>query len=96
MAEKTTMRSGLERASGLSDDMIESVEAGRRAPVEAVRKFVNAIEEATAQRTDPSRRKNIIDAALNLADELSAAQVELIHSVASDAREALSKLHDEM
>ena len=48
MAEKTTVQSGLERASELSDDVIELVEAGRRAAVEAVRKFVNAIEEAIA------------------------------------------------
>jgi hypothetical protein len=79
----------------LSDDVLESVDAGRRAAVDAVRKFVSTLEEATAGHADPSRRKSVIDAALNLADELSAAQMELIHSIGRGAREALSKPDEE-
>ena len=46
---------------------------------------------ALTQHTDPSRRKTVIDAALNLADELSTTQMELLHSVAQSAGEALNK-----
>jgi hypothetical protein len=94
MAESTEQKTMAERASGLSDDVLESVDAGRRAAIEAMRKFVSTIEEATAQHADPSRRKTVIDAVLNFADELSATQMELLHSVTRIASETLNKQGD--
>ena len=59
-----------ERAADVSDEVLRSVESGQRAAIEAVRKFVGTVEEATARaRRRPSRRKTIIDAAVDLADE---------------------------
>ena len=58
--EKTTV---VERAAGLSDEVLESVEAGRRAAIEAVRKFVDTVDEVTPALVDASRRKTIVDAA---------------------------------
>ncbi len=78
-----------ERAADLSDEVLRSVESGRRAAIEAVRKFASTIEEATARHGDPSRRKTIIDAAVNFADELSTTQMELLHSVTRSASETL-------
>jgi hypothetical protein len=91
VAKSTEKQTVVERASGLSDEVLESVESGRRAAIEALRKFASTIEEAIAQHSDPSRRKTIIDAALNLADELCTTQMELLHSVARSASETLSK-----
>jgi hypothetical protein len=91
MADSTEKQTVVERASGLSDEMLESVDAGRQAAIEALRKFASAIEEATAQHGDPSRRKTIIDSVLNFADELSTTQMELLHSVARSASETLNK-----
>ena len=91
MAESTEKRNVAERASGLSDEVLESVDAGRRAAIEAVRKFASTIEEATAQHGDPSRRKTVIDAALNFADELSTTQMELLHSITRSVSETLHK-----
>ena len=51
---------------GLSDEVLESVNAGREAAVEAVHKFANILEEATSQEGDPSRRKTLIEAARQL------------------------------
>ena len=51
----------------LSDEVLESVETGRMAAIEAVRKFV---DEVTPVLADQSRRKTVIDAALDLAEEL--------------------------
>lgn len=65
------------RWAELSDDILESVEAGRKKALDAVRAFVNEISPAI---TDKSQRKGVIDAALNLAEELSTARIEFLRS----------------
>jgi len=56
-----------------------------------MRKFVSTIEEATAQHGDPARRKTVIDAVLNFADELSSTQMELLHSITRSASGTLKQ-----
>jgi hypothetical protein len=93
MADSADKQTVLERVAGLSDGVLESVNAGREAAVEAVHKFANTLEEAASQEADLSRRKTLIEAAVNLADELSAAQMELLHSITRSTTSALrSKL----
>ena len=79
----------VERAAELSDDVLESVEAGRKTAIEALRKFIAAVEEATPALVDPSRRKVVIDAALDLAEEISAARIEFLRTVVRNAAETL-------
>jgi hypothetical protein len=55
-----------------------------------VRKFVSTLEEATPALADPWRRKTALNAALDLADELSSALMSLQHSIVRSASEALS------
>ncbi len=86
---ETPQKTVVERAAGLSDDVLESVEAGRKAGIEAVRKFITALEQATPALVDPSRRKGVIDAALDLAEELSAARIEFLRSVVRSAAETV-------
>ena len=69
--------------------------AGRQAAVAAIHKFAGTLEEATSQERDPSRRKTLIEAAVNLADELSAAQMELWHSVTRSTTSAIRSGLDE-
>ena len=69
--------------------MLESVDAGRREAIEAVRKFVSTLEEETPALVDPSLRKALIDAGLDLANELSSALMELLRSVMRSAGEAV-------
>jgi hypothetical protein len=90
MTESTEKQTVMERASGLSDDVLESVDAGRRAVIEAVRKFVSTFEEESPTLVDPARRKALTDAGLELADGLSTALMELLRSVRRSAGEALS------
>ena len=90
MTESTEKETLVERASGLSDEMLKSVDAGRQTVIEAVREFVSALEEATPALADESRRNTVIDAALNLTDELSKALIELVRSVMAGASEALT------
>jgi len=89
-----------ERAAGLSDEVLKSVESGQRTAIEAVRKFVGAVEESLPGHGDdhPSRRETIVDAALDMADKLVKTQYEFIRSVVSSASETLRKPdenHDE-
>lgn len=76
------------RWAELSDDVLESVEAGRKRGIEAVRKFV---DEVSTAMPDESRRKTIIDAALDLTEELVTARIEFLRSVIRSAGEATSK-----
>jgi len=86
----TEKKTVVERAAGVSDEVLESVEAGRRAAIEAVRKFVDTVDEVTPALVDASRRKTIVDAALDLADSLVTTRVEFLRSVVRSASEAVS------
>ncbi len=76
------------RWAEVSDDVLESLEAGRKQAIEAVRRFVDQISPVLPEQ---SRRKTVIDAALNLAEELGTARIEFIRSVVHSASEAVSK-----
>lgn len=72
----------------LSDDVLESVETGRKGAIEAVRKFA---DEVTPVLADQSRRRTVIDAALDMAEELLTARIEFPRSVVRSAGQTLSK-----
>jgi hypothetical protein len=76
------------RWAELSDDVLESVETGRKQAIESVRKFVDQI---TPVLPEQSRRKTVVDAALDLADELVTARMEFFRKVVRSAGEATSK-----
>lgn len=85
-------KSAVDRAVGLSEEVLKSVEAGQRAAIEAVRKFVDAVDEALPAIGDrPSRRETVIDAALELADRLVTTQYDFLRSVVHDAGRTLSR-----
>ena len=85
-------KTAVERAAGLSDEVLKSVESGQRTAIEAVRKFVGSVDEAMPVHGDdhPSRRATIVDAALEMADKLVKTQYEFIRSVVGSASEALN------
>ncbi len=100
MAEGTENKTAAERASalaqraaGLSDEVLKSIEAGQRSAIDAVRKFVGAVDESMPAHGEdhPSRRNAIVDAALDMADKLVETQYEFIRSVVSSAGETLKK-----
>lgn len=86
----TEKKTVVERAAGLSDEVLESVEAGRRAAIAAVRKFVDTVDEAIPALVDPALRKNVVDAALDLADSLVTTRLEFLRSVVRSASDAVS------
>jgi hypothetical protein len=83
------------RAVDLSDEVLKSVEARQRAAIEAVRKFVDTVDEAIPALGDrPSRRQTVIDAALDMADRLVTTQYEFLRSVVHSADRTLRKPDD--
>ena len=82
----------IDRATGLSDDVLKSLEPGQRAAIDAVRKFIDTVDEqlpALGER--PSKRQEIIDAAMEMADRLVHTQHEFLRNVVQSAGKALSK-----
>lgn len=88
----------VDRTSELSEDVLKSLESGSRAAVEAVRKFVDVVDEALPALPHgdrPSRRREIVDAAMDMADRLVKTQYEFLRSVVHSAGTTLSREEDE-
>lgn len=81
----------------ISDELIEAAKAGQHAVSEAVRKFISALDQAIGERREAvqqdtalqSLRTTIVDAALELANELNTTQYEFNRSVVRAADRAL-------
>ena len=86
----------VDRTSELSDEVLKSLESGQRAAVEAVRKFIDTVDEALpAIGERPSRRQRIIDGAMEMADRLVHTQYAFLRDVVQEAGNALSREDDE-
>jgi hypothetical protein len=83
----------LPRAVDLSDEVLESVKSGQQSAIEAVRKFVASVDEALPEAVHPLRQ-NVVDSALELADQLVTTQYEFLRSVVRSAERALNKPRD--
>jgi hypothetical protein len=96
MPEAEVQRSAVDRTTELSNEVLESVEKGQRAAIEAVRKFVDTVDEKLPSLGDehPSRRQEIIDAALELADRLVHTEYDFLRNVVDSAGKALSTPDD--
>lgn len=77
-------------ASDLLDDVRESAKAGQHAAAEAVRKFRETVDEAIPEAVQPLRTK-LVDAAIELADKLVAAQYQFNRNLIRSADRALSR-----
>ncbi len=92
---KRKQASAADRTTELSDEVLESLESGQRAAIDAVRKFVNTVDEklpALGER--PSKRQEIVDAAMEMADRLVHTQYDFLRSVVQSAGTALSRPDD--
>ena len=95
VAKKSTApkaKGAVARTADLSEEVLKTVEAGQRAAIEAVRKFVDTVDEALPAAGDrPSRRETLIDAALDMAEKLVTTQYDFLRSVVRSADRSLSK-----
>ena len=73
--------------------MLKSLESGQRSAIEAVRKFVDTVDERLPALGDehPSRRQDIIDAALEMADRLVHTQYDFLRKVVDNTGKALRR-----
>lgn len=85
-------RTAVDTGADLSDEMLKAVESGQRTAIEAVRKFVETVDEALPAIGDrPSRRETVIDGALEMADKLVSTQYDFLRSVVQSADRSLGK-----
>ena len=70
--------------------MLESVEASRKQAIDAIRKFV---DQVGGEVPDEARRKNVIDAALDLTEELVTGRIEFFRGVVRSAGQAVGGKH---
>lgn len=90
---KAKSKTGADRAVELSEEVLQSVEDGQRAVIEAVHKFVDSVDRALPalpHDEGPSRRQEIIDSALEMSDRLVHTQYDFIRKVVDSAGKSLS------
>ncbi|MDZ7885972.1 MAG: hypothetical protein U5N53_25110 [Mycobacterium sp.] len=105
MAATTTTKQGSLRAmtkivdnnseaaptTDLTEEVRDSAKAGQHAASEALRKFRHAVDEAIPESVQPLRTK-IVDAAIELADDLVTAQYKFPSEPAEDRRPGLDQV----
>ena len=93
-AAASRSKTAVERTTELSQELAQSIEDGQRAAIEAVRKFVDTVDHALPalpHGEGPSRRQEIIDSALQMADRLVHTQYDFLRKVVNSAGESLSE-----
>jgi hypothetical protein len=81
----------------LSEEVLETVEKSQRVAIEAVRKFIDIVDQALPalpHGEGPSRRQEIVDSALEMADRLVHTQYDFIRKVIDSAAESISRSSD--
>jgi len=89
MTESPGKKTVAGRVETLSDEVLDSIQAGQRTAMDAVRKFVDTLDEVTPNIVDESARKKVLDAALDMVDQLVRTQLEFLRKVIGSAGEAL-------
>ncbi len=79
---------------GLAEDIRESAKAGQHAASQALHKFRQTLDDAIPEAVQPLRTR-IVDAAIELADELVTAQFKFNRSIVRSADRALTKADDD-
>lgn len=81
-----------ERAERLSADVFEEIETGQRAAIQAVKKFVDAVDRTLPPQTEgPSSRQTVIDAAMDMADRLVHVQYDFLRKVVRSAGKSVGE-----
>lgn len=87
--------SPLDRTTELSEEVLKSLEAGQRAAIEAVRRFVDTVDKTLPLHGEaPSRRQEVIDGAMEMADRLVHVQYDFIRRVIADSGKVLRRSDD--
>lgn len=85
-------RPGTERTEKLAEDLFDEVEAGQRAAIKAVTRFVDTVDRTLPSHTDgPSGRQTVVDAAMEMADQLVHVQYDFLRKVVRSAGKSLNR-----
>ena len=82
---------GTNRTTDLSDEVLKAVEKGQRAAIEAVRDFVDTVDRTLPHGEQPSKRQEIVDAAMDMADRLVHTQYDFLRNVVQSAGRSLTR-----
>ncbi len=89
-ARESAQAKAAERTKDFSDEVLKSLETGQRAAIDAVRKFIDTVDEKLPPIADrPARRQDVVDAAMEMADRLVHTQYDFIREVVQSAGKAL-------
>jgi hypothetical protein len=76
----------------LSEEVLRFVEAGQRAAIEAVTKFVDTVDQAMPLHGEgASKRQTVVDAAMEMADRLVHTQYDFLRKVVHSAGKSLTR-----
>lgn len=96
MAESTEKTTVPEGASDLSDEMLEQVEARQRAAIQAVRKFIDHLDDVMPNLVDdPSTRKKVVEAIGDYYEQLATTTNEFVARMARGAIGTVRKPGDD-
>jgi hypothetical protein len=94
-AAETHRATVVDRTTDLSEEVLKSFEAGERAVIEAVRKFVDTVERTRPHSDEePSRRQEIVDSAMEMADRLVHTQFDFLRKVIDSAAKSVRSRDD--
>jgi hypothetical protein len=93
MTQVSDQKAVASRSSELLDEVRESAKTGQHAAAEALRIVRQTVDEAIPEAVQPLRTK-IVDAAIDLADKLVAAQYQFNRNLVRSAGRALNTSED--
>jgi tRNA(Ser,Leu) C12 N-acetylase TAN1 len=85
----------VKQTTELSEDVFKELEAGAQSAIEAVRKFVATVDRVLPPRGEgPSRREEITDSALEMAQRLVHTQADFLRKAVDSAGKTLTRSDD--
>ncbi|MGY4711319.1 hypothetical protein ACXDF8_17445 [Mycolicibacterium sp. CBM1] len=94
MTDVTEAHTEPSAASELLEEVHESAKVGQNAATEALRLFRQTVDEAVPEALQPLKAK-LVDAAIDLADKLAAAQYQFNRNLIRSADRALGRTDDD-
>ena len=90
MTESTEKKTVAERAEALSEDVLESLRDRQQTVIEAMRKFVDRLDESLPDLGE-ERRKKVLDALVHFAEKLGTTTNDFVAKMVRSASETLKE-----
>jgi hypothetical protein len=84
-------KTAVARTTELSEEVLQRLEAGERAAIEAVTEFIDTVDRTLPHGEGASKRQTVVDAAMKMADRLVHTQYDFLRKVVHDAGKSLSR-----